>query len=190
MSVRSSVHPCLLSCLSLSVPGSGTAGGIGRSCRGGRSSKRPTQFQPGSQLLLVLRRSAENERREKRAACVRGAAAVVCASAVTLPPYLPSPLWSRLPFVNWVNSFLQLRRATREFFDEEYARGTNVVSVVGDAVSTRVHGSQTRGLPSAQSIAQHRVTPEYPSVRDSLTDRVAHPSLECPALGGYVLNVK
>lgn len=32
-------------------------------CRGGRSSKRPTQFQAGSQLLLVLRRSAENERR-------------------------------------------------------------------------------------------------------------------------------
>jgi len=88
--VRSSVHPCLLSCLSLSVPGSGTTGGIGWSCRGGRSSKRPTQFQPGSQLLLVLRRSAENERREKRAACVRGVAAVVCASA-NPPPCGPDP---------------------------------------------------------------------------------------------------
>jgi len=47
-------------------------------CRGGRSSKRPTQFQAGSQLLLVLRRSAENERR-KRAACAWCVAAV-CAS--------------------------------------------------------------------------------------------------------------
>ena len=37
------------------------AGGMGSS-RGGRSSKQPTQFQPEAQLLLVLRRSAENVR--------------------------------------------------------------------------------------------------------------------------------
>lgn len=57
--VRPFVRWCLLSCLSLSRGPVRYVGGIGRS-RGGRSSKRPTQFQPGSQLLLVLRRSAEN----------------------------------------------------------------------------------------------------------------------------------
>lgn len=84
VSVCLSVHPsarrCLLCCLSLSIPGPGTTGGI-RWCRGGRSSKRPTQFQPGPQLLLVLRRSAENERNERR---VRGDVVARCNLIQTL----------------------------------------------------------------------------------------------------------
>lgn len=56
LSIRRSVG-AFPGCLSLSR--GARSGGIGRR-RGGRSSKRPTQFQPGSQLLLVLRRSAEN----------------------------------------------------------------------------------------------------------------------------------
>lgn len=49
-------------------------------CRGGRSSKRPTQFQAGSQLLLVLRRSAKNERRTSGVCVVCGGRLRVCTS--------------------------------------------------------------------------------------------------------------
>jgi len=78
-------------------------------CRGGRSSKRPTQFQAGSQLLLVLRRSAENERR-KRAACAW------CVAAVWSPPG-PDPGHSGQP-----SAAGRTRGGTRR----RVARGRNV----------------------------------------------------------------
>jgi len=88
-SVHPSVHPYLLSCLSLSVPGPVYRWDRTK-CRGGRS-ERPTQFQVGSQLLLVLRRSAKNERR------TRGVCVVWRRSACLY-------LWSRLLVIRIVSA--------------------------------------------------------------------------------------
>lgn len=79
-------------------------------CRGGRSSKRPTQFQPGSQLLLVLRRSAENERRTS-------GVCVVWRRSARLYPLVQTP-WSS-------GSSLQLSRARYERNQCDRRRGVD-----------------------------------------------------------------
>lgn len=90
-------------------------------CCGGRSSKRPTQFQAGSQLLLVLRRSAENERRTS-------GVCVVWRRSARLYPW-SGPLVIRVVPCSWV------------------ARGTNVISAISDKVLIRA-GSKDRVVSS------------------------------------------
>lgn len=86
-------------------------------CRSGRSSKRPTQFQAGSQLLLVLRRSAKNERKTND---VRGAAAV-CVPLARIPDHPESTLQLWDTQVSLTNPRRRIARG-----------GTNNNGVVGD----------------------------------------------------------